>query len=105
MLTRTRCRTWVGEVPDPQVVAFPVRATRSPRAARLTHDLLEWRAKLPALRDSRRADVAIEVDERKGPAPPAEEPYRSDHANDVVRAGFVELSLPPSTVRLYRAVV
>jgi len=143
---------WVGQAPDPQESGTFERSKidRSRREqpghrelARLTHDLLQWRARLPALRDSRRANVSVDVDERKrllclrreaegdrdqvlamcsfslepevwsGYIPEGrwqlildaqEEPYRSGDPADVVRGGFVELSLPPYAARLYRAV-
>ena len=65
---------WVGQTPNPQDPATFQRSKidRARRELpghrellRLTHDLLEWRAKLPALRDQKRADVTAEVDERK----------------------------------------
>jgi len=65
---------WVGRAPNPQEPATFERSKidRSRRERpghrellRLTHDLLQWRARLPALRDSRRSSVTVEVDERK----------------------------------------
>ncbi len=65
---------WVGQAPDPQERATFERSKidRSRREqpghrelARLTHDLLQWRSRLAALRNSRRADVSVDVDERK----------------------------------------
>jgi maltooligosyltrehalose trehalohydrolase len=67
-------QAWIGQAPDPQDPATYERSkidrARRERPghremARLTHDLLEWRARLPALRESRRANVSVDVDERK----------------------------------------
>jgi maltooligosyltrehalose trehalohydrolase len=145
-----QAQAWVGRAPDPQEAATFERSKidrsrreqpRHREMARLTHDLLDWRARLPALRDSRRGDVTVEVDERKrllcmrrgepgaqilamcsfsaepemwtGYIPEGrwqlildaqEETYLSGNPSDVVRGGFVELSLPPYAARLYRAV-
>jgi maltooligosyltrehalose trehalohydrolase len=140
---------WIGETPDPQDPATYERSKidRARREepgyrelARLTHDLLAWRARLPALRDSRRSDVSVDVDERKrllclrrgapgeqllamcsfSPEPEMwagyipegrwqlildaqEEPYRgAGPSPEMVRGGFVELSMPPFAARLYR---
>lgn len=64
---------WEGQTPDPQDPGTLERS-RIDRARReqpghretlrLTHDLLQWRARLPALRDSSRASVSVDVDER-----------------------------------------
>lgn len=69
-----QAQAFVGQMPDPQDPATFERSKidRARREQpghrelmRLTHDLLQWRARLPALRASGRSEVTVDVDERK----------------------------------------